>query len=99
MSNKYKTLQTYLLWMIDMACIIVSYVFATWLRFNSKRDYGDKTLHYMVCVVFLLFCTVYVFLADWNRDFIIRGYFKELMAVIKFVGLMLVASLVIVYFL
>ena len=66
-----------MLWVIDMTCIVVSYLIASWLRYNDKRDYGDKTLHYMVCVVFLLFCVIYTFLADWNRDFIKRGYFKE----------------------
>ncbi len=99
MSNKNKTLQKYMLWIIDMACIIVSYLIATWLRFNNNNDWGDKTLHYMVCVIFLLFCAVYVFLADWNRDFIIRGYLQELFAVIRFVAFMIVVSLVIVYFL
>ena len=57
MSNKYRTFQTYALWAIDMACIVISYVFTTWMRYNSNNDWGDKTLHYMVCVVFLLFCT------------------------------------------
>ena len=61
-----------MLWLIDMACIVASYLISTYLRFNVKRDWGDKTLHYMVCVVFLLFCVIYTFLADWNRDFLFR---------------------------
>lgn len=88
-----------MLWAIDMACIVVTYLFATWLRYNAKRDYGDKTLHYMVCVIFLLFCVVYTFLADWNRDFMVRGYAKELWSVIRFIGLMVICTLVVVYFL
>ncbi len=99
MNQKYKTLQTYMLWVIDMVCIVVTYLFATWLRYNTKRDYGDKTLHYMVCVIFLLFCVVYTFLADWNRDFIVRGYIREFLSVLRFVGLMVFFSLVVVYFL
>jgi exopolysaccharide biosynthesis polyprenyl glycosylphosphotransferase len=99
MNQKYKTLQTYVLWAIDMACILATYLFATWLRYNTRRDWGDKTLHYMVCVVFLLVCAVYTFLADWNRDFITRGYFKELVAVVRTVVITLVGSLVIVFFL
>ncbi len=99
MNKKYKTLQTYVLWAIDMACILATYFFATWLRYNTRRDWGDKTLHYMVCVVFLLVCAVYMFLADWNRDFITRGYFKEFIAVVRTVGITLVGSLVIVFFL
>jgi len=99
MNQKYKVLQTYVLWGIDMTCILVSYLIATFLRYNDKRDYGDKTLHYMICVIFLLFCVIYTFLADWNRDFIVRGYVMEFLSVIRFVAIMLFASIVVVYFL
>ena len=88
-----------MLWFIDMVCIVASYLIATYLRFNVKRDWGDKTLHYMVCVVFLLFCAVYTFLADWNRDFIVRGYVKELLSVIKSTVIIVLGTLVAVYFL
>ena len=88
-----------MLWIIDMACIVASYLISTYLRFNVRRDWGDKTLHYMVCVVFLLFCAVYTFLADWNRDFIIRGYVKELFSVLKSTAFVVLGTLVTVYFL
>ncbi len=99
MSNKNKTLQTYVLLVIDMACIVASYVLFTWLRYNNNNDWGDKTLHYMVCVVFLLFCVGYAFLADWNRDFLIRGYIVEFISVVRFVAVMIVASMALVFFL
>lgn len=99
MNQKYKTLQTYALLVIDLACILVSYLIATWMRFNTRRDWGDKTLHYMVCVVFLLFCAIYSFLADWNRKFIIRGYVVELFSVVRSVLVTVGCSLVAVYFL
>ena len=99
MNSKYKTLQTYLLWGIDMLCIILSYVITTWLRYSNNNDWGDKTLHYMVCVIFLLFCVVYTFLADWNRDFIIRGYVAEFLSVVRFIAIMILASMSVVYFL
>ena len=69
MNTKYRTLQTYFLWLIDMVSIIVSYMIASFLRYNARWDYGDKTLHYLICVIFLLVGTVYTFTADWNRDF------------------------------
>ena len=99
MNQKYKTLQTYALLVIDMTCILISYLIATWMRYNTRKDWGDKTLHYMVCVVFLLFCAIYSFLADWNRRFIIRGYAVELFSVIRQVAVSVGASLVVVYFL
>ncbi len=99
MNQKNKVLQTYGLWILDMICIVVTYCFATWLRYRNNNDWGDKTLHYMVCLVFLLFCAVYTFLADWNRDFITRGYIMEFASVVKFVGIMILVSMVAVYFL
>ena len=99
MNRKYKVLQTYALLAIDMLCIVFSYVFVSWIRYNGNNDWGDKTLHYMVCVVFLLFCVGYAFLADWNRDFIIRGYAIEFLSVVKFMAVMILASISLVYFL
>lgn len=99
MSQKNRVFQTYMLWVIDMACIVVSYLIATWLRYNNRNDYGDKTLHYMVCVILLLFCVIYTFLADWNRDFLMRGYAVELLSVLKCVAVILIGSIFVVFFL
>ncbi|MBE5830019.1 MAG: sugar transferase [Butyrivibrio sp.] len=99
MNQKYKTLQRYALWVIDMICIVISYLIATWMRYNDRNDYGDKTLHYMVCIVFLLFCVIYTFLADWNRDFIKRGYAIEFISVLRSIAFILIGSLVVIFFL
>ena len=99
MNQKNKVLQTYGLWLIDMACIVITYCFATWLRYNNNNDWGNKTLHYMVCLVFLLFCAVYTFLADWNRNFITRGYILEFISVVRFMAIMILVCMAAVYFL
>ncbi|MBQ6415674.1 MAG: sugar transferase [Butyrivibrio sp.] len=99
MNTKYKTLQTYLLWMVDMACIVFSYVVATYMRYNVKEDYGDKTLHYLVCVLLLLAGTIYTFIADWNRDFMVRGLFFELLSVIRFDAVVSIVALAFAFFL
>ena len=99
MTRKYKTLQTYALLLVDMASILLSYLTITWIRYNDRNDWGDKTLHYLVCVVLLLFCVFYTFLADWDRNYMTRGVAMELIAVIKSVVVIVVASLVVVFFL
>ena len=99
MNQKYRILQRYTIWAIDMVCIIASYLIATFIRYNDRNDWGDKTLHYMVSIIFLLFCSIYTFLADWNRDFLVRGYIKELWEVIKIVAIIILGSLVVVFFL
>lgn len=100
MSKENKTFQTYILWLIDIVCIIVAFMIASWLRYNvfGDKDYGDKTIHYLMCLVFLLFGVVYFFLADWNRDFIIRGYAKELFSVIHFMSFMVFLAIVVIFF-
>jgi exopolysaccharide biosynthesis polyprenyl glycosylphosphotransferase len=98
MKQTNKVIQTYGLWFTDMICIIVSYMLATWIRFGQRNDYGNVRLHYMVAVIFLLFCTVYSFFADWNRDFIIRGAFRELTEVLKFNAIMIVVGMSFVFF-
>lgn len=98
MNQKNRILQTYGVWTVDMICIIVSYIIATQLRFAHSRDYGDKTLHYMVMVVLLLFCTVYNFLMDWNRSILKRGAFREFLEITKFDATMVIVSLVFVFF-
>ena len=85
--------------MIDMICIIVSYMMASWLRYKviGPNNIGDMTKHYLVCLVFLLFCVVYSFLADWNRDFIIRGFAKELLSVARFMVFMVLTAFVVIF--
>ncbi len=99
MNSKYRVLQTYTLWGLDMSCIVASFLIATWMRYSGKNDYGDKALHYLVCVLFLLVGTIYTFLADWNRDFISRGFFAEAVSVIRLVTVITVGALVAVFFL
>lgn len=100
MNQKAGIFQTYLLWFIDILCVLVSYCIATWFRFGGERvnDYGNKTLHYMVLVVFLLFCTIYSYFRNWNIDFLIRGYYRELLSIIKFNTIMVGVSLIFVFF-
>ena len=98
MAQKHKTLQDCGLWLLDMACIIASYWIATNIRFAGTNDWGSKTLHYAVLVVFLLFYTIYSFFAEWNRNFLERGFFKELISVLKYNSAMILASLAFVFF-
>lgn len=99
MNQKNRVLQTYGLWLIDSICILAAYQIATYIRFSVAQDWGDKTLHYMVCVLLLLFGTAFNFFADWNRDFIVRGYLKEAGAVIRYVFILITVTLVAVFFL
>ncbi len=100
MNQKQKGIQTYGLWLLDIACIILTYQIATLIRFNvGKNDWGNVNLHYMVLVIFVLFSTLYSFFRDWNGNFLKRGYFNEFIAVSKYMVIMFAVSLTFVFFL
>lgn len=99
MTQQTKVVRTYGLWFLDMATILTSYLIVTYIRFAETRDYGDRTQHYLVGVLFLLFCTIYTFFIDWNRDILTRGYLREVFEIGKFMVLMLLIVLAAAYFL
>lgn len=84
MNRKTKIIEGYWLLFTDLVSIIIAYSIAILIRFKRFRWVDEPQLHFMVCVCFLLFCTVYSFLLDWNREFLKRGILVEFKAVVKF---------------
>lgn len=85
----------YCLLAVDLLSIIISYVIAVELRFGSIALLSRGELHYMVCLCFMLFCTIFSLLIDWNRGFSTRGYWVEFSTVLKYnvIMVMVVASM------
>lgn len=84
MNRKKKIVESYCLLFTDLLSISAAYVAAILLRYEKFARVMEPELHFMVYICFLLFCTIYSFLLDWNRDFINRGFFVEFVAVLKF---------------
>ena len=99
MNHKGRIARVYGVWVIDIICIALSYWVATQIRYANNNDWGSKPLHYAVLLVFLLVCTIYTFFLEWNRDFLTRGYFREMMAVLQMHLILLLTSLAAVFFL
>lgn len=99
MKQKNKIIEVYGLWFADLVSIGISFVLATYIRFGNFRDMGDKEIHFQVCLVFLLFCTIYSFFIDWNRNFLKRNLWKELYAVVQYNLIMILITQTIMYFL
>lgn len=99
MSQKNKIIEVYGLWFADLVSIGISFALATYVRFGNFRDMGNKEIHFQVCLVFLLFCTIYSFFIDWNRNFLKRSIWKETGAVIQYNVLMILVTQTIMYFL
>ena len=84
MNRKKKIVESYILLFTDLFGVTVSYVIAILLRYQKFIRVPEPEIHFLVYICFLLFCTVYSFLLDWNRKFLTRGMFVEFTAVIKF---------------
>ncbi len=99
MKQKLKIMEVYGLWFADLVCIGISFMLATYIRFGNFRDMNDKGIHFQVCLVFLLFCTIYSFFMDWNRNFLKRNIRKELYTVIQYNLIMILVTQTVMYFL
>ena len=84
MNRKMKVIEGYWLLFMDLVSIVISYTVAILIRFHKFRWVDEPELHFVVCIGFLLFCTIYSFLFDWNREFLKRGILVEFVAVLKF---------------
>ena len=99
MNRKNKVVEVYGLWFADLVAIGFSFILATYIRFGNFKDMGDKEIHFQVCLVFLLFCTIYTFFIDWNRNFLKRNKWKELRVVLQYNVIMILVTQTIMYFL
>lgn len=99
MNQKNKIIEVYGLWFADLVVIFISFITATYIRFGNFKDMGDKEIHFQVCLVFLLLCTIYSFFLDWNRNFLKRSLSREFVAVLQYNVLMMLITQTIMYFL
>lgn len=99
MNQKNKIAEVYGLWFADLVVIGISFILATYIRFGNFRDMGDKAIHFQVCLVFLLICTVYTFFLDWNRNFLKRSVWKEFSAILQYNVILFLVVQTIIYFL
>jgi len=79
-----KLIESYLLLLADLVSITLAYTAAVLLRFHKFVRVMEPELHFLVYIGFLLFCTIYSFFFDWNREFLKRGVLVEFIAVTKF---------------
>ncbi|MDD6072302.1 MAG: sugar transferase [Clostridiales bacterium] len=90
MSNavqKQRMVQNYCLIVLECFCIIVSYIAAMYTRGLSDTFHNTETSQdmYLSIIIYLIFFHVLAyFLLDWNVAIFKRGYFVELIAVVKY---------------
>lgn len=81
--RKTKLYETYGVLLGDIFVQVLSYTIAMLIRYGSLRYFGFGSLHFNVCALMLLVTICYFSLANPSQNFIKRGYYLELLAVIK----------------
>ena len=89
MNHRSKILEVYGLWLTDMLCIVATFLLATYIRHPGFQGMEDTAIHYQVGALFLVFCTVYNFILDWNHDFLRRSLKREAVAIFQYMAFML----------
>lgn len=96
-NRKARLLETYSLILIDLLCVIAAYATALLLRFGNVHQALSRQVHYTVGIYVMLFCLLYSVMADWNRGFFKRGYFVEMIAILKYDCVMMLAIASVMY--
>ena len=99
MNQKNKVIEVYGLWFADLIGIVISFILSTYIRFGNFRDMGDQEIHFQVCLIFVLFSTIYTFFIDWNRNILKRTFSQEIWAVLKYNTIMVVVVEFLMFFL
>ncbi len=84
LSQKEKIVQNYSILGIECVSIVISYLLALFTRGGSllRSDYSEDYLTTIFCILFFHLLAHYLF--DWNASFFKRGYYVELIAIMKY---------------
>lgn len=84
LNQKQRILQNYSIVAVECVCIILSYLLALMTRGISPASITSQALYFTPLIFALFFHVLAYFLLDWNVAFFKRGYFVELIAVLKY---------------
>jgi len=83
-NKKYQIIETYGLLLLDVMCITVSYALAYLIRFQGGgRALGRREIM-QIYLPFLLICMLNNFFTDEYKHFFQRGYYYELIRVLRY---------------
>lgn len=96
--RKNKMIETYSVLMIDIACVVVSYALALFIRFNIIHyENYPKQFHLMVGAYIVILCLLYNMFLDANRNFFTRGYYQEFYYTVRYTLILVVGLVVVLY--
>ncbi len=95
--RKSKVINTYALLLIELAVIVISYLLALTIKFGSLTSVDTRQEHLAFGILLMAMSLMYSIVTDWNHDFYIRGFFKEIVAVGKHTILIMVTSIIVMF--
>lgn len=81
-NRKNNLIQSYSLIVLDVICLLVAYILAFLIRYRGAERM--EQIDYVFCLLLVLFSVLYSFLLGWNHFIFKRGYFSEMIAIIKY---------------
>lgn len=97
MDLKKKDLPNKYLLLVDLSCIILSFLLATWLRYGKITRYWFYNAYGWSSIFIILLYIVIYYLYDTYSKLFKRGFFDELIAVIKINSILAVTATAIMF--
>lgn len=96
-NEKYQIIESYGLFLLDIICITVSYALAYLIRFHgTESPLGNREIA-QIYVPFLLICTLNNFFTNEYKHFFQRGYYYELLRVVRYNIILFLATSAYIY--
>lgn len=96
-NKKYQIIESYGLFLLDIICITVSYALAYLIRFHgTESPLGNREIA-QVYVPFLLICMLNNFFTNEYKHFFQRGYYYELLRVVRYNIILFLATSAYIY--
>ncbi|MBR5419961.1 MAG: sugar transferase [Lachnospiraceae bacterium] len=96
-TRKSRVIKTYMLLLIELLIVALSFAAAVLLRFRNFYADGNGDTHLMFGLFLLAMSLMYSMLTDWNRDFFVRGFYREFFAILKYDITITVLSIIFMY--
>lgn len=96
--RKNKMIETYSLLLIDMVALVIAYTMSLVIYAATRVENYDSGTHQMGYVYLMLFCVLYSVFIEGNRDFFTRGYYVELVAILKYTVTLMIGLVMVMFF-
>ncbi len=96
-NKKYQIIESYGLFLLDVICITISYALAYMIRFHGETSpLGNREIA-QIYLPFLLICMLNNFFTNEYKHFFQRGYYYELLRVVRYNVILFLATSAYIY--